>query len=197
MIVQCLPPMGFRHPTDAVMYQIQYRPQCFQDLPINLSCSRNEAGGISGETWVNVPMYMKEANCSSDLLIGRKMQIRIGIKSPPEIFPILTHQIIIEDQPPDSIHVVFHCGIDTIIHIHLSYGAKSMLARLHMEGCPLFSQLEIYDAIRTKAPVADTSTRADSGISRMVLQVVGILDSIKFMTCWSLSKHLMSLIDKP
>lgn len=116
------------------MYQIQYRPQRFQDLPINLSCSWNEAGGISGETRVNVPMYVKEANRSSDFLISRKMQIWIGIKSPPEIFPILTHQIVIEDQQPDSIHVVFHRGIDTIIHIHLSYMAKSMLARLHIEG---------------------------------------------------------------
>ena len=102
------------------MYQIQYRPQCFQDLPIDLSCSWNIVWGISGETRVNVAMYVKEPNRPPDLLIGRKMEVRIGIKSPAEVFPILAHEIVIEDQPLDSIHVVFHRGIDTIIHIHLS-----------------------------------------------------------------------------
>jgi len=67
-------------------------------------------------------MNMKEPDALEYFHTMREAQIWIPLKSSLEVLPELTHDIIEEYGPFDTLHVVLHGLTHTVVHVHLSVG---------------------------------------------------------------------------
>ena len=122
MSIQYLLAMRQGHSSDAPRDIVQWRPQCFDDFPINLFSPWYVARREAGQTGILMSMDVEEAYTSTELQRVRDGQLRTPFHSFLQVNFVLAHDIIHHQCNRNTFHVVGQSLAEAIVHVDLPDG---------------------------------------------------------------------------